>query len=211
MSTLKKYSDWLFLKQWGIGFMKGDIQEIIRKRKNGFSFQWLQVSDKNTSYADPFIFKSNDGHVNVLYESVTSFELDGTISLMVCDESFRAITEKTILNNRKHLSYPFVFRENGKTYVFPENSLSGSLHCYEFDSDTRSLSNQKLIMDLPLIDPTILKYKNKYWLFCTMLGNQLNSELYIYYADSLTGPYSAHKNNPVKSGLNGTRPAGNFI
>ncbi|HEY6503881.1 MAG TPA: hypothetical protein VIZ28_07905, partial [Chitinophagaceae bacterium] len=41
--------------------------------------------------------------------------------------------------------------------------------------------------------------------------NQLNSELYIYYADSLTGPYSAHKNNPVKSGLNGPRPAGNFI
>ena len=211
MSTLKKYSDWLFLKQWGLGFMKADIKEIIRARKNGFTFQWLPIADKNTSYADPFIFKTDDGHLNVLFESVTSFKLDGTISLMVCDGSFNTVTEKTVLNNHAHLSYPFIFRENGKTYVFPENSLSGSLHCYEFDNNTRSLLNKKMIMDLPLIDPTILKYKNKYWLFCTMLGEQLNSELYIYYADSLTGPYFAHKKNPVKSGLNGTRPAGNFI
>jgi hypothetical protein len=211
MSTLKKYSDWLFLKQWGLGFMKGDIREIIRKRKNGFSFQWLPVSDKNISYADPFIFKANDGKINVLFEKVTSFQLDGTISLMVCDESFKTVMEKTVLNNREHLSYPFVFRENGKTYVLPENSLGGSLYCYEFDNETRSFSKQKKILDLPLIDPTILKYNNKYWLFCTMLGEQLNSELYIFYADSLTGPYSAHAKNPVKSGLNGTRPAGNFI
>lgn len=211
MSTLRKYTDWLFLKQWGLGFTKGNIKEIIRHRKNGFSFQWLPINDKNMSYADPFIFKANDGRVNVLFESVSSSDLDGTITLMVCDDSLNTVLEKTVLKNHAHLSYPFVFRENGKTWVFPENSLSGSLHCYEFDHVTRSFSDPKMIMDLPLIDPTILKYNGKYWLFCTMLGEQLNSELYIYYADSLTGPYTAHQKNPVKSGLNGTRPAGNFI
>ena len=211
MSILKKYSDKLYLKQWGLGFMKGDLKEIIRQRKNGFSFKWLPISDKNISYADPFIFKTSDGKVNVLFENVTSFELDGTISLMVCDESFNPVMEKTILNDRGHLSYPYVFRENGKTYVFPENAFSGSLFCYEFDSDAKTFVQQKKILDLPVIDSTILKFENRYWLFCTMLGNELNNELHIYYADSLMGPYTAHKNNPVKKGLNGTRPAGDFI
>lgn len=211
MGIIQKYTDKLYLKQWGIGFLKADIKDIIRKRKNKLSFTWLSVKDPNVSYADPFIFRAADGKIHLLYENVTSWDMDGKISLMVCDELFKPVLEKTVLDNREHLSYPYVFQQNGTTYVFPENAFKGSLYAYEFDTLNKTFTHPKQILDKPVIDSTILKHDNKFWLFCTMLGDQLNSELHIFYAEDLLGPYTSHAGNPVKNALNGTRPAGDFI
>jgi hypothetical protein len=211
MGLLKKYSDKLYLKQWGIGFLKGNIADIIRNRQSALSFEWISLNDKSISYADPFVFKTDDGRINILFESVSSHNLDGKISLMVCNDNLEPVFEKVVLNTNDHLSYPYVFRENGKIYVFPENAFGGSLNAYEFDPVTNSLINKKEIIKKPLLDSTILKYENRYWLFATFLGDTLNSDLHIFYADHLMGPYTAHSGNPVKRQLNGSRPAGNFI
>lgn len=211
MGFIKKYSDKLFLKQWGIGLSRGNLADIIRQKKFDLSFQWLTLEDKSVSYADPFIFKTDDGRINILFESVNSRSLDGKISLMICNELFDPILEKTILDTKDHLSYPFIFKENGINYVFPENAFSGSLSCYAFDSVKRIFTGKREIIDLPLLDATILKRDGKYWLFATMLGDALNSDLHIFYSDSLFGPYTPHAGNPVKQQLDGTRPAGNFI
>ena len=67
-----------------------------------------------------------------------------------------------------------------------------------------------MIIDQPLLDSTIVRHEGKYWLFATRLGDGFNSDLH-FYADNLFGPYTEHKANPVKSDLNGSRPAGNLI
>jgi hypothetical protein len=211
MGLIKKYSDKLYLKQWGIGFLKASIADIIRNKKTDLSFEWMSLEDKTISHADPFIFKTDDGRINILFESVSSYNLNGKISLMVCNDLLNPVLEKVVLDTNAHLSYPYVFNENGKIYVFPESAFGGSLNCYEFDQAKRSFINKKEIIKLPLLDSTILKYENKYWLFATMLGETFNSDLHIFYSDSLFGPYKAHEGNPVKKQLNGARPAGNFI
>ena len=211
MSLIKKYSDKLYLKQWGIGFLKASIAGIIRNKKTDLSFEWMSLEDKTISHADPFVFKTDDGRINILFESVSSYNLNGKISLMVCNDSLDPVLEKVVLNTNSHLSYPYVFTENGKIYVFPESAFSGSLNCYEFDQAKRSFINKKEIIQLPLLDSTILKYENRYWLFATLLGDTMHSDLQIFYADNLLGPYTAHAGNPVKKDMNGSRPAGNFI
>ena len=211
MGLLKKYSDKLYLKQWGIGFLKGSMADIIRNKRTELSFEWMSLNNKTVSYADPFVFKTAGGRINILFENVSSYHLDGKISLMVCNDNFEPVLEKVVLDTNDHLSYLYVFQEHGKTYVFPENAFGGSLNCYEFDTVKNSLVNKKEIIALPLLDSTILKYQDKYWLFATLLGDTLNSDLHIFYADSLFGPYTPHKSNPVKRQLNGSRPAGNFI
>jgi hypothetical protein len=211
MGLLKKYSDKLYLKQWGIGFLKGNIADIIRNKQNRLSFEWISLGNKTVSYADPFVFKTDDGRINILFESVSSYTLDGKISLMVCNNKLEPVFEKVVLDTNNHLSYPCVFKENGKIYVFPENAFSGSLNCYEFDTVNNLLINKREVIRHPLLDSTILRYQDKYWLFATMLGDTLNSDLHIFYSDSLFGPYLAHAGNPVKRQLNGSRPAGNFI
>src|SRR5258706_2658297 len=185
MSFLKKYSDKLYLKQWGIGLAKGSFSDMIRSRKFDLRFQWLPLEDKSVSYADPFIFKTGDGRINILFENVSTYNLDGKISLLVCNDRLEPIEEKIVLDTKDHLSYPFVYKENGKTYVFPENAFSGALNSYEFDPIKKSFANKKEIIRLPLLDSTILKYQDRYWLFATMLGNAFNSDLHIFYSDSL--------------------------
>ncbi len=211
MGLIKKYSDKLYLKQWGIGFLKTNISDIIRNKRTDLSFEWMTLDDKSVSYADPFIFKTDDGRINILFESVSSYDLNGKISLMVCNDLLDPVMEKVVLDTNSHLSYPYIFKENGKIYVFPESAFSGSLFCYEFDQVKRSFINRREIINLPLLDSTILKYENRYWLFATMLGESMHSDLHIFYADDLFGPYAAHAGNPVKKDLRGSRPAGNFI
>lgn len=211
MSLWKRYADKLYLKQWSIGFTKGCIADIIKQKKGNLSIQWLSPENNKFSYADPFIFRDKNGGMQVLFESVSTTGLDGKITLMNIDEDLKPVSQKTLLETEAHLSYPFVYRENDKIYVFPENAFSGSLFCYEYDAAKKTLINKKEIIKQPVVDATITKHEGKYWLFCTMVGASRNSDLHIFYADNLMGPYSPHTANPVKKNLHSARPAGSIV
>ncbi len=203
--------DKLYVKQWQIGLCRGDIKEIIRSRTFNPDIKWLPLDSMDFFRADPFLLKSKDGGMVMLFENFTFDDFYGQIWLMKFDENFNKLNEKILLDTKSHLSYPFVYEENEKMYLFPESAHSGRLNCYEYDPVSHSVSFLKEIMDLPLLDSTILRYNNKYWLFGTLNGKYRHTKLYIYFSDNLLGPYVPHPQNPVKSSLNGSRPAGHFI
>lgn len=212
MKLLNLIVDKFFVKQWNIGFANADIKQIIKDKNFKPVFTWLPAPDINRFFADPFIFKNTDGNINVIYEDFSNKDQYGKISITTVDQNFKPVITKQILDTGSHLSYPNVFTENGKTFIMPEAGLTGNLTVYEYDFDKMALIKKKdIITGLPLLDSTILKYNNKYWLFATKRGTQSNNELFIYYADKIDGPFTGHKNNPVKNNLNGSRPAGNFI
>jgi hypothetical protein len=201
--------------QWNIGISRGDIKQIIRDKKCNLSFKWLPLNGSGKSIADPFLFRSKEGELNIIYEDFSMVDLNkyGTLEMFTLSEEFNIIAAQKILDTKSHISYPFVFKENETTYIIPESRKKNKVSIYEYDFDTNSLKNEKVLIDnCPLLDSTILKYHDKYWLFAT-LGDNLydHSKLYIYYADSLHGPYTAHPKNPVKFSLKSSRPAGNFI
>ena len=70
----------------------------------------MSLEDKTISHADPFIFKTDDGRINILFESVSTYNLDGKISLMVCNDSLDPVLEKVVLDTNDHLSYPYVLQ-----------------------------------------------------------------------------------------------------
>lgn len=214
-SNLLKFYEKFCIMQWGIGFSNGDISQLIRSKKYNLSIKWLPTDNNILSIADPFIFKSPDGNINLLYENFSMAEYGnyGKIDLIVLDQDFKPIVNKRLMDIKSHLSYPFIFKENGKTYVIPEAHQSNRVAAYEFDFENNTLINEKVLIDnLPLIDSTILKFNNKYWLFATLGGNNSDhSKLYIFHADSLFGTYVPHTKNPVRESLDGSRPAGNFI
>lgn len=217
MNLKRLYHKACCVMQWNIGLAKGDIRQIIRNKSNNLSFHWLPLKEHeaNKSVADPFIFRTEYGKINLVYEDFSMVDLNnyGKIRLSVLDERFEIISNKEILDSGSHSSYPFVLTEGGKTYIIPESKRRGKVSCYEFDIENKCLINEISIIDnLPLLDSTFFKYNDKYWLFATLGDGQFDhSNLYIYYSDSLFGRYVAHNKNPVKSGMNGTRPAGNVI
>jgi hypothetical protein len=214
---ISRYIEKLFFKGWIIGIFKADIKDIIRKRTFNPDISWLPVSTKNAYYADPFLLFSKEDILHILLEEFSFDNGYGKISLMKLDKSFNQVDYKVLLDTKSHISYPFIFVENNRTYIFPEAGRSGKLSCYEYDTVNESINFLQDIIDLPLCDSSILKQDDKYWIFGTISDIDpvtdaiTDYKLHVFFSDSLLGPYVSHPNNPIKSGLNGTRQAGNFI
>jgi hypothetical protein len=208
-----KYIDKLFVRQWIIGLTRGNVKEIIRSKTFDPDITWLPIKSINRAYADPFIFKTTDWNYDILFEDYSFKEEYGKIGVMSVDENFKPIDHKIVLDTKSHLSYPFVFIENDKIYVIPEAAQSGKLSCYEYDPVHKSLVFLQQLIDKPLLDATILKHNNKYWLFGILREKGVKNEykLCVFFSNTLLGPYSPHPKNPLKNSLNGTRSAGNFI
>jgi hypothetical protein len=206
-----EYIEKLYFHKWIIGICQDNIKDIIINKVFDPDIKWLLKNSSDKIHADPFILCSKNGYTKILLEEL-KFDGDyGRIFLITLDNNFNQTDYKILLDTKSHLSYPFVFKEQNRTFVFPEASKSGKLSCYEFDPVSESLSFLQDILELPLLDSTILKHNDKYWIFGTLSENVTDYRLYVFFSDSLMGPYIQHPGNPVKIGLNGTRPAGNFI
>jgi hypothetical protein len=214
---ISKYIEKLFFKGWIIGIFRADIKDIIRKKTFDPEISWLPVSSENAYYADPFLLYSKDEILHILLEEFSFDNRYGKISLMKLDKSFNQVDYKVLLDTKSHISYPFIFVENNRTYIFPEAGRSGKLSCYEYDTVNESINFLQDIIDLPLCDSSILKQDGKYWIFGTISDIDpvtdaiTDYKLHVFFSDTLFGPYVSHPCNPVKSGLNGSRQAGNFI
>ncbi len=206
-----RYYNKLFVTQWTLGFCKGNISDMIKDGLFDPDIRWLKNSSVDQFYADPFIIKSQDEEFKVFVEDFNFNRSHGRISVLTFDKSLNLVHKKVLLNSPRHFSYPFVFRDNDKFYIFPESSATGNLSCYEYDTRDDSIKFFKKLIDLPILDPTILKHQNKYWIFGTLTGVDSDKRLHIYISDSLLGPYTPHPKNPVKISDKRSRSAGNFI
>lgn len=211
MNFLSKIIDKLYLKQWSIGIIDESIQDVIRNKRISKQITWTPINNKYQFFADPFICKLESGEYRIFYEKLDYNKQYGNISQFTLNKKNQVVYNKVLLDTKSHLSYPFIIHENGEIYVFPESSANGKLSGYKYDSEKQTLSFEGDIMNLPLLDSTILKHQNKYWIFCTMAGDEANKKLCIFHSENLWGPYTGHKENPVKENINGSRPAGNFI
>jgi len=210
-STLSKYIEKLFFKKWIFGICTCDIKDVIRTKTFDPDIKWLFKNSYHRFYADPFLLESKDGHINILLEDFTFGEKYGKIAAMTFDKNLKKLNHKVLLDTKSHLSYPFVFTENNKTYVFPESSQAGNLACYEYDRVNETFTFVKNILDLALLDATIIKHENKYWIFGAVGETRKDYKLHVFFSENLLGPYAPHPGNPVAGGLDGTRSAGNFI
>jgi len=212
MKLASKFLGKLFVQQWIIGIARCNIRDIVMEKQLSADIKWLRIDQPERFYADPFILPSNNGSEYIILAEDLSFsENYGKISALSLDKDLNNAGTKVLLDTGSHLSYPFVFEENGRTYIIPESSKAGKASCYEYDAHTGNLVFLKDIIEEPLLDSTIIKYKGKYWLFGSQKIKDLHYKLNIYFSDSLFGPYKAHSANPVRTGRDGIRPAGNFF
>ncbi|HEY5407368.1 MAG TPA: hypothetical protein VIJ92_09775 [Ginsengibacter sp.] len=210
---ISKYTNKIFFKKWIIGLCSNTtITDIIKTRTFDPEIKWIKTKSVDKFYADPFPYIDENGSLRILCESFDFGEDYGKISLLAFDASMKPLQGKVLLDTQSHLSYPLIFKNDGKTYVFPEASKSGKLSCYEYDSVHESLHFLQDIIDKPLLDATIIKNNGLYWVFGSIRPAGKNDyQLYIFYSQNLLGPYTEHAENPVRNGLDGIRSAGKFI
>ncbi len=164
------------------------------------------------NYADPFLVERN-GRTYLFFEQYSG-TTRGTI---VCSEvSADGVPgePREVLARNYHLSYPFVFEWRGETYLMPETWANRTVEVYramEFPWQWEFAA--VLLNNITAVDPTIVEYKDKLWLFVggvAGLGTE-SSELSVFYSDSLFGEWHSHPKNPVVCDVRRARPAGKLF
>jgi hypothetical protein len=115
----------------------------------------------------------------------------------------------------RHFSYPFVVRENGRTFLVPEVAGWSAPFLVEIDPTTLKEVARVALLGLEdhrLLDPTILRHDGRYWLFATQaIGHRGGDALHVWSAPDLHGPYVGHRQNPIVLDPARARPGGGVL
>lgn len=170
------------------------------------------VAPRDRYWADPFVI-ARDGCYYVFIEEVPNSTGKGHISVLVMDRDGRWHGPHRVLAHPYHLSYPFVFESEGALYMMPESSEHRSVQlyrCVEFPLRWEFVEN--LLQDTYAVDPTLLRYAGKWWLFANVVehtGASSWEDLFLFFSDTLTGGrWTPHPLNPIVSDVRRSRPAG---
>ncbi|CAN8298019.1 unnamed protein product [Cochlearia groenlandica] len=153
--------------------------------------------------ADPFLYVQGDT-LYVFFENKDPITLQGDIG--VAESIDKGATWKPLgiaLDEPWHLSFPFVFDYNGQIYMMPESNQIGKLNLYRAVNFPLSWKLEKVILEKPLVDSTIIHHEGSYWLFGSdhsSFGAKKNGLLEIWYSNSPLGPWKPHKKNPIYNG-----------
>ncbi|KAL5716779.1 hypothetical protein ACHQM5_009902 [Ranunculus cassubicifolius] len=142
--------------------------------------------------ARPFLHVQGDA-LYLFYETKNSITLQGDIG--VAKSINKGATWEHLgiaLDEKWHLSFPYVFTYNDQMYLMPESTQKGELHLYKALEFPLKWTFEKVIMDKPLRGSFIINYDNLYWLFGY---DQNHRHLEIWYSSSPLGPFRPHEQN----------------
>lgn len=218
---LKNYYRHFFLhRHWGFAVAEKSIPDLI-ERPHEANISWIHPKNRSEFYADPFGFVCENG-LSILFEHYENRTGKGAIACALiknnedsndacsfdldCDHNILA----TDFHFPFHTAYPFIFNYgDGNTYCIPETALSGAVQLYKCKKAPDSWQFvQNLVEDFPAVDCTVFKYSDYWWLFCTRLDDEPNLKLFAWYSDDLFGNWHPHENNPIKTDIRSSRPAG---
>ena len=164
------------------------------------------------SYADPFLFR-HGGKVYLFFE-IYSRHQRGVIAYCEILGEGKYTRPRVVLEAPYHLSYPFIFEWQGEVYLAPETQENGTIELYRAIAFPDQWALQTVLMrDVKLFDPTLYFEDNTWWLFAGRIGEGAKevSELHLFQAESLHGPWRSHPRNPVVMGEYCARPAGRLF
>ena len=169
--------------------------------------------DPEIFYADPFVV-ARDGRHYLFAEACPYASGKGVIVCAEVGADGVPGPWRIVLERPWHLSYPFVFEQGGETWLAPESSSHGGIELYRAsDFPHRWTFAERLLPELPLVDPTFFEHDGRLWLFAGMAtpGASDWDELYAWHAPDLHGPWQPHALNPIKSDCRSARPGGRLL
>ncbi len=174
----------------------------------------IRTSDFTSTYlADPFpVF-----HQGIIYVFAEKYDKIANKASIVCAsmQGNELQDYQIIIQENWHLSYPYVFEENGVYFLIPESAETGKLYLYQASNFPFQWERKSVFFEAEAYDPTIFQNDGKYWLFVNQKPHPACSsfdELNLYFCDSLHTPdWKAHPMNPIVSDVRKSRPAGKLF
>jgi hypothetical protein len=208
-----QYRGMLFSEAWMVGVVDAPASEFLDM---GYlpKIEWLPSPTKQRFLADPFLIQRPDGWLLMaedfdfgtnLGRIVQEFSADGRFTGDVQD----AIVALKTSGEPCHMSYPFLLQHDSELYCIPETHQLDGVFAWRWNAGNRTWTDRREILTgAALLDPTLVFYEGRWWMFATRKENGVDSKLHLFYADSMWGPWQPHARNPVKVDVRSSRPGG---
>lgn len=166
-------------------------------------------------WADPFLW-TRDGVTHVFVEELPRATGVGRISVLTLDAALQPTgPAQPVLDEPRHLSYPFLFEFDGNLYMVPESAASRRVDLYRCEVfPHRWRFEHSLITDLSAADATLFPHAGRWWLLCAARhrGTRMNASLFAFHADHpLSRDWRPHAGNPLRVDRAGARPGGRVL
>ena len=173
------------------------------------------IPDKDRYWGDPFVVAKDDRFYVFIEEKIYAAGL-GRIACLTLNREGRLLSNQVVLERPYHLSYPFIFEQDGETFMVPETAGHRSIElyrCVQFPGRWEFVKT--LMTDIYAVDATLFYYGNKVWLFANVKeqgGSSLDA-LHLYFAPQgpLTDQWTPHPCNPIVKDIRSARPAGRIF
>lgn len=195
---------------WRVGYRFTDAAGVAATGALGNG--WSVLPDPGDHfYADPFPFQWRDRSL-LFVEDYPHATGKAVISLVPFDADGNPEEPRVVLEEPHHLSYPQVFERDGAVWMLPEASASGRLTLYRATAFPDRWSAEAVLIEGEISDATLLEHDGLLWLFATDRdGHGSTSDtLVVFCAPALTGPWRAHRMNPILIDRRMARPGGAF-
>lgn len=205
MSIFKKIINSLFIPEWccAVRFNGKDI--LLNDTETPFTV----IRDSYRYWtADPFLYKYGDKYY-LFFEMYDRFKRKGLLGCREISENgygkMRIIWEEST-----HLSYPFIFCEDGNIYIIPESGMSNELfrlRCVDFPYNWEK---DKILCNQALADTTVFNCDDtKYYISEKVDGSYVFNRVDLFYEEN--GQFTECAENPVKTDVNTARCAGKLF
>lgn len=200
-----------FFEQWIMLFALG---KESNPSTTFYRFKRL-LPPKDRFWADPHIVQ-REGKYYIFFEELLYRTNKGHISVIEMDDKGNHTPPKVVLDKPYHLSYPFIFEEDGETYMIPETQANNTIEMYRCRSFPDQWEFHSVLLDsIDAVDATIWKKDGIYFLFTSVKGAPESGDydsLHIYYSNSLEKTqWIPHPANPIKNDVKTGRMAGKLF
>ncbi len=196
-----------FRRQWFLGLRQRRADILPHEDPT----PWHVVSPPGDRYwADPFVFES-DGETLVFIEQVRFADRKGELAVGRLEQGGALSALEPIMRAPHHLSYPFVLRDGGQTFMIPESSEAGRVELWAAtDFPTGWTRAAVLLEGVAAVDASVFHHGGLYWMWVNQSfdGGRLDDETFLYFSDRLETGWTPHPRNPVVSDARRARPAG---
>ena len=197
--------------QWTVGIVDAPVARFLEDGKAP-DVQWLPEPGPTRYLADPFGAWHGD-RLAILAEDYDYSERRGHITVLAGagPSSFTGRLAEVHRGPETvvHASYPFVFENRGEVLCVPETFEAREValyHAAEFPHRWERVAT--LLRGRAALDPTVVRFGGRWWLFATDRDAGGNAKLYAWHATSLSGRWIPHAANPVKTDVRSARPGG---
>lgn len=190
--------------RWAVGIAERDNGD--RATPGPGELRWLPERPRGYD-ADPFPVE-HAGVRAVLVEEFDEPAAHGVISAFTETAAGSWRRTSQVIDPGVHASYPFPVTVGDELFCVPETARAGRAEAWRCVALPDRWVRAHTLVEAPVIDPTVLHWQGRWWLFGTRRDGDPNAELWLWSADEFTGPWSPHPLNPVKIDVGSARPAG---